>query len=183
MPIITRALLRKRSEHNEGMIASLEEITLHQEELESINEVLGMSCRKLKILYLQNNIIPKMENLVHLKDLEYLNMALNNVQKIEGLQNCEFLKKLDLTINFVDLDELKNSMDHLADRKNLYDLYMMGNPCQANWDKFNNYVIGKLPQLTTLDGTEITRSMQIQARQMLPKLEVSDVYDSVVLIS
>jgi protein TilB len=82
------------------------------------------------------------------------------------------LRKLDLTINFVDLDELKSSMDHLSDRKNLVDLYMMGNPCQASWDKFNNYVIGKLPQLTTLDGTEITRSMQIQARQMLPKLEV-----------
>jgi protein TilB len=64
----------------------MEEISLHQEELEGINEVLGMTCRKLKILYLQNNLIPKMENLYHLKDLEYLNLALNNVQKIEGLQ-------------------------------------------------------------------------------------------------
>ena len=53
MPIITRELIRKRAEHNEGIISSLEEITLHQEELESINEVLGMSCRKIKILYLQ----------------------------------------------------------------------------------------------------------------------------------
>ncbi len=86
MPIITRALLRKRSEHNEGIISTMEELTLHQEELEGINEVLGTTCRKLKILYLQNNLIPKMENLHHLKDLEYLNMALNNCKKIEGLQ-------------------------------------------------------------------------------------------------
>lgn len=86
MPIITRDLLRKRAEHNEGIISSLEEVSLHQEELEGINEVLGASCRKIKILYLQNNIIPKIENLTHLKDLEYLNMALNNVKKIEGLQ-------------------------------------------------------------------------------------------------
>ena len=85
MPKITRALLRKRAEHNEGMISTLEEISLHQEELESINEVLGMTCRKIKILYLQNNIIPKMENLFHMKDLVYLNLALNNISKIEGI--------------------------------------------------------------------------------------------------
>lgn len=171
MPHITRALLKLRSEHNEGIISTLEEISLHQQELESINEVLGMTCRKLKILYLQNNIIPKMENLFHLKDLEYLNLALNNVQKIEGLQNCEFLKKLDLTINFIDFDELRDSIEHLVSRKCLVDLFMMGNPAQAKWDKFNLYVIAKLPQLQNLDGTEITRSMQIQARQQLPKLE------------
>ncbi len=172
MPVITKQLLRKRAEHNEGMISTLEEITLHQEELENINEVLGVCCRKIKILYLQNNIIPKIENLHHLKELEYLNMALNNVQKIEGLHNCEFLYKLDLTINFVDLDELKSSIEHLVSRKMLTDLYMMGNPAQSNWSSFNMYVIAKLPQLTNLDGTEITRSMQIQARQKLPKLEV-----------
>jgi protein TilB len=86
MPIITRELLRKRAEHNEGIISSLEEISLHQEELEGINEVLGTTCRKLKILYLQNNIISKMQHLNHLKDLEYLNLALNNITKIEGLQ-------------------------------------------------------------------------------------------------
>ena len=94
MPVITRALLRKRSEHNEGIISTMEELTLHQEELEGINEVLGSTCRRIKILYLQNNIIPRIENLVHLKELEYLNLALNNIKKIEGLQNCEFLYKV-----------------------------------------------------------------------------------------
>lgn len=172
MPLITRELLRKRAEHNEGMISTLEEISLHQEELESINEVLGMTCRKLKILYLQNNIIFKMENLFHMKDLVYLNLALNNIAKIEGLHNCEFLGKLDLTVNFIDLDELKDSIDHLQSRTNLHDLYMMGNPSEHNWPNFKHYVIAKLPQLQHLDGTEITRSMQIQARQKLPALEV-----------
>jgi protein TilB len=172
MPHITRQLLRKRSEHNEGIISTLEEISLHQEELEEINEVLGMTCRKLKILYLQNNIIPKMENLHHMKDLEYLNLALNNVSKIEGLANCEFLKKLDLTVNFIDFDTLEESIDHLCNRVNLQDLYLMGNPAQASWENFQCYVIAKLPQLKTLDGTEITRSLQIRARQMLPKLEL-----------
>lgn len=56
----------------------------------------------LKILYLQNNLIGKIENLHRLKYLEYLNLAVNNVTKIQNLQRCESLKKLDLTVNFVD---------------------------------------------------------------------------------
>jgi hypothetical protein len=37
-----------------------------------------------------------------LQELEYLNMAVNNVTRIQNLQRCESLQKLDLTINFVD---------------------------------------------------------------------------------
>ena len=84
----------------------------------AIEPCLGTTCQ-LKILYLQNNIISKIQHLHHLKDLEYLNMALNNVSKIEGLDKCEFLNKLDLTVNFVDVvDELESSMDHLAETGN-----------------------------------------------------------------
>ena len=36
--IITLELLRKRSEHNEGLVSSLEELALHQEELQSIGK-------------------------------------------------------------------------------------------------------------------------------------------------
>jgi len=169
---MTLKLIRKRAEHNEGIISTLEELTLHQEELVAIEPCLGTTCRKLKILYLQNNIISKIQHLHHLKDLEYLNMALNNVSKIEGLDKCEFLNKLDLTVNFVDVDELESSMDHLSEREHLKDLYMMGNPAQANWPGFKNYVIARLPQLQFLDGEAITRSMQIVAKQQLPKLAV-----------
>jgi len=171
MPQITVALLRKRAEHNEGMLASLEEISLHQEELESINDVLRIHCKKIKILYLQNNIIPKIQNLRSMKDLEYLNLALNNISKIEGLQNCEFLNKLDLTLNFVDVDELCASLEHLAALPCMRDLYMIGNPAQTNWPGFEPYVIAKIPQLQTLDGKEITRSMRIRAEQQLLELE------------
>lgn len=45
MPHITRDLIRRRAEHNEGIIATLEELSLHQEELESINEVRGHGVR------------------------------------------------------------------------------------------------------------------------------------------
>jgi len=42
-----------------------------------------------------------MENLNKLRELEYLNLALNNIELVEGLENCENLKKLDLTCNFI----------------------------------------------------------------------------------
>jgi Leucine-rich repeat (LRR) protein len=51
------------------------------------------------------------ENLHKLKDLEYLNLAVNNIRRIENLDRCESLTKLDLTLNFigdlVSVEELK----------------------------------------------------------------------------
>lgn len=107
MPRITIDLIRKRSEHNEGEICTLEEIALHQENIEKI-ELLGRICKDLKILLLQNNLIAKIENLNRLKKLEYLNLALNNIETIENLEGLESLKKLDLTVNFIgDLRSVK----------------------------------------------------------------------------
>jgi len=140
--------------------------------LESISECLGSTCRKLKILYLQNNIIPKMEHLHHMKELEYLNLALNNIEKIEGLDRCEFLNKLDMTVNFVDFDHLEESISNLSQRHHLRDLYMMGNPSQMDWEEgFEQYVTHRLPQLKCLDGKDLTTSMRIVAAQHFPRLE------------
>lgn len=51
--------------------------------------------------------------------------------QVEGLQSCEFLNKLDLTVNFVDLDELESSVTAMEGNQHLAELYMMGNPCQV----------------------------------------------------
>lgn len=82
---LTREVIRKKAEHHDGILGDMEEISLHQLEIERI-ETIGTLCRKLRILYLQNNIISRIEGLHHLKDLEYLNLALNNVTVVEGLQ-------------------------------------------------------------------------------------------------
>lgn len=107
MSRITIDLIRKRCEHNEGEISTLEEITLHQENIVKI-ELIDKLCKHLKILLLQNNLIAKIENLNKLKRLEYLNLAINNIEIIENLEGLESLKKLDLTINFIgDLRSVK----------------------------------------------------------------------------
>ena len=110
--IITLDLLRKRSEHNEGLVSTLEELALHQEELQSIGPILGRACGKtLKILLLQNNVIERMEpsELKLFRSLEYLNLALNNITKVEGIGRMECLRKLDLTLNFIDVDASSSS--------------------------------------------------------------------------
>ncbi|XP_071050117.1 dynein axonemal assembly factor 11-like isoform X2 [Onthophagus taurus] len=97
---ITEELVRKKSEHNELIIGTLEELSLHQEDIDKI-EHLGNWCKNLEILYLQSNLISKIENLQKLKNLKYLNLAINNIEKIENLERCESLEKLDLTLNFI----------------------------------------------------------------------------------
>ncbi|XP_043578629.1 dynein axonemal assembly factor 11 isoform X2 [Bombus pyrosoma] len=166
MSRITLDLLRKRSEHNEGEISTLEEIALHQENIEKI-ELIDRTCRHLKILLLQNNLISKIENLSKLKRLEYLNLALNNIETIENLQGLESLKKLDLTVNFIgDLRGIKT----LRYNERLEQLFLVGNPC-ADYEGYREYAIAALTRLKELDGTPIDRSERIRALQRYAEIE------------
>jgi protein TilB len=166
---ITEELLRKRAEHNEGILSTMEEVSLHQFDIEKI-ENLDKLCRHLKILYLQNNIIEKLENLEKLKELEYLNLAVNSVSIIENLEGCESLKKLDLTLNFIDIEDLAISIKNLSQVYSLSELFLTGNPCEK-FQYFKEYVIASLPQVTILNGNEILKSERIKALQMLPFIE------------
>eukprot|EP00042_Codosiga_hollandica_P027581 m.138445 g.138445 ORF g.138445 m.138445 type:complete len:460 (+) comp52529_c0_seq4:105-1484(+) len=165
MTRITAELLRKRAEHNNMEIFSLEEVSLHQQDIEKI-ELIEQLCKNLRILYLQNNLIGRIENVGKLKELRYLNLALNNVLRIENLEGCEFLEKLDLTVNFV-ADVL--SVESLACNRHLRELFLTGNPC-TKFEGYRDYVIASLPSLQSLDGLHIEKSARIQATQNLPKL-------------
>ncbi|XP_070775476.1 dynein axonemal assembly factor 11 [Enoplosus armatus] len=162
MVYITEDMVRRRAEHNECEIFSLEEVSLHQQDIERI-EHLDRWCRDLRILYLQNNLIPRIENLSRLKKLEYLNLALNNIEVIENLEGCESLQKLDLTVNFVGR---LSSVEALKHNVHLTELFLVGNPC-TEFEGYRQYVVASLPQLKWLDGTEISRSERIRASQGL----------------
>ncbi|XP_067385269.1 dynein axonemal assembly factor 11 isoform X2 [Channa argus] len=166
MVYITEDMVRRRAEHNECEIFSLEEVSLHQQDIERIEHI-GKWCRELKILYLQNNLIPKIENLGRLKKLEYLNLALNNIEVIENLEGCESLQKLDLTVNFVGC---LSSVESLKHNIHLRELFLVGNPC-TQFEGYRQYVVASLPQLKWLDGTEISRSERIRAFQGLEEVK------------
>lgn len=162
---ISEDLIRKRSEHNNCEITTLEEISLHQCDIERI-EYMDKWCRDLKILYLQSNLIPRIESVGRLKKLEYLNLALNNIEVIENLQGCESLNKLDLTVNFVGR---VTSVESLKHNQFLRELFLTGNPC-TEYIGYRDYIIATLPQLSSLDGTPVTRSERIEATQRLTEL-------------
>merc|ERR1719271_740712 len=88
---------------------------------------------------------------------------------IEGIEGCESLKKLDLTVNFVDIEDLEMSIYNLKANIMLEDLYLSGNPCE-DWAGFKQYVIAHLPRLKKLDGKLVLPHERIQARQQLPQL-------------
>ncbi|XP_078542872.1 dynein axonemal assembly factor 11 [Lissotriton helveticus] len=163
---ITEDLLRRRAEHNNCEIFSLEEISLHQQEIERI-EYIDKWCRDLKILYLQNNLIPKIENVSRLKKLEYLNLALNNIEIVENLEGCESLQKLDLTVNFVGH---LSSIESLKHNIHLQELFLVGNPC-TEFEGYREFVVATLKQLKWLDGKEIERTERIRAVQNYPVVQ------------
>lgn len=78
--------------------------------------------------------------------------------------SCEFLNKLDLTVNFIDVDALETSLEHLRPLLHLRELFLMGNPLE-DWPGARAYIVSTLPQLVALDGKEVPRSERIAAQQ------------------
>ena len=50
-----------------------------------------------------------------------------NHLRINSLFNSD--RKLDLTLNFLDVEDLEESMNNLSDCYEMKDLYLTGNPC------------------------------------------------------
>jgi protein TilB len=111
-----------------------------------------------------------MEGLNKLVELEYINLAVNSIKKIEGVKRCESLNKLDLTLNFIDIEDLRESLENLEWCPHMTDLYLTGNPC-CDWPNYREYTIAKVETLMKLDGEEIEKSHRLQAKQKLAKLE------------
>jgi protein TilB len=97
-------------------------------------------------------------------------MAVNSVRKIEGVRRCESLNKLDMTLNFIDVEDLKESIEELEFCENLQELFLTGNPC-TEWKDYKDYIVAKLPQLVRLEGDDINRSQRLAAKAKLKKLE------------
>lgn len=107
--------------------------------------------------------------LLHHQELEYLNLAINNITCIENLHRCESLRKLELTLNFIPAKDLPPSMTNLQECPHLRELYMEGNPC-TRWPGYRLYIIHMVSQLASLDGRKITEEERKEAELQYPLL-------------
>lgn len=97
---------------------------------------------------------------------------MNNIAKIENIEGCESLKKLDMTVNFIDVINLHDSVICLSKLPNLKEVYFTGNPCE-DWKGCKDYVIGHVQTLESYNGETVTPSQRIKAQQMIPSLKAS----------
>ena len=87
---------------------------------------------------------------------------MNNLTRVENLQGCESLRRLDLTLNFLGFRGLA-SLASLQGNELLRELYLVGNPC-TQWQGYRPCVVTLLPQLTRLDGAEISPAERAAAQ-------------------
>ena len=73
-------------------------------------------------------------------------------------------------MNFVDIENLKDSVKCLSKCSALRELYLVGNPCEK-YKYCKQYIIAKCPQLTLYNGDEIKKSERIRAVEMLGMIE------------
>lgn len=140
---ITIELIRSKLyhlSHNESY-TQLHELSLHQSNITEINKLIQSLFPNLHILYLQNNYISQIHNIYQLKQLQYLNLSINNINLIpKDICRLEMLQKLDLTLNFIPLHNLHSSLIHLQPCLHLTDLTLLGNPCATQFNQWYNTV-------------------------------------------
>src|SRR5947209_6907063 len=73
------------------------------------------------------------------QELEHLNLAVNNITRVQNLQGCESLARLDLTLNFLPAAALP-TLASLRGLAHLRDLTLTGNPCTA-WPGYRPLVL------------------------------------------
>jgi len=82
---LTLDLVRKRSEHHDGALSELEEVSLACCDLVTLGgALLPRHCRSLRILYAQSNALDDaaLAPLARLRALEYANVALNCARRV-----------------------------------------------------------------------------------------------------
>ena len=115
-------------------------------------------------------VLPSMNGVLRMQELQYLNIAINNITRIENLHRCESLTRLDLTMNFVDKSAL-GSVDNLCGLIFLRELHLLGNPC-TQWSLYREYVIAMLPQLQLLVRHKLKGDVWLLASLIILSLAV-----------
>ncbi|XP_074659332.1 leucine-rich repeat-containing protein 46-like [Tubulanus polymorphus] len=146
------------SNSQEKLLNALDKVTHVRLDRENISRIdnLELLGKNVTNLYLQANLIVKIENLECLTNLSILMLANNKIKRIENLLMLKRLKLLDLSENMidtVDIDEIPQS---------LVILNLVGNRCTQIPDH-RGRMIQDLPNLRQLDGVPVSRQERVES--------------------
>jgi protein TilB len=68
-----------------------------------------------------------------------------------------------MTLNFVAIEDLEESVDNLCELNDLREMYLLGNPC-TDWPDWKDYVVARCVNLGRLDGDEVTKTWRLKAQ-------------------
>ena len=75
-----------------------------------------------------------------------------------------------MTVNFIDVFEIHDSVMCLSRLPSFKEIYLTGNPCE-DWKGCKDYLIAHIPTLECYNGEAITPSQRIKAVQNIPALK------------
>ncbi len=133
-------------------------------EIDNLAEYLG----DVTHLYLQHNLIKKIENLEFLKKLKFLCLANNKISCIESISMLSNLKFLDVSHNCI------NDLDFKELPSCLVSLDLRENPCTEDRDKWQMISLKLNALLKSLNGESLEKGLSDDMSDMkLSRKEVS----------
>ncbi|KAL0963045.1 hypothetical protein UPYG_G00348980 [Umbra pygmaea] len=146
--------------------ASLRHLSLAHNKISRIN---GLDNLPLKNLCLRGNQIERVEGVDTLKTLRVLDLSLNRIGSLSGLQELRALASINLEGNLI--SEIKE-VAHIHELFLLRDLNLLSNPVQEEPD-YRLAVMFLLQHLTCLDQEKVTAEEKVSAvNKYDPPLEV-----------
>jgi len=149
-------------------LPSLQYLYLHRNH---INHIEGLEhCPQLKILWLSQNKINSISGLESCQCLEELQLHSNQITHLNGIETLQsslvVLGISDNLINtFDEIDFLSRSM-HVLREISFHDIHFGSCPVY-DLDGYREYTILSLPQLTSLDGIQITPTRAAAAQRTM----------------
>jgi hypothetical protein len=134
-------------------ILKLTHIHLDRENITEIDNLVEYLGSNVTHIYLQHNLIKKIENLEYFMNLKFLLLSHNQVTRIENLLSLINLKMLDLSFNLIesiDVKQLPKGLMFLDLRENER---LTGN--EDIWSEYSNKIQNYLINLCTLNGKEL----------------------------
>ena len=185
--------INKNNKDNIFGITNLESLEMSGNQLSNLNGIVFLA--NLKILVLRENNLNKIEQINKMNNLTFLDVSFNKLRSIDRSQigilpnlqiflcDNNYLKNINGFTKFLNINTLSFENNKIIDYagieklnslENLKDFSIFNNPVTKNLN-YRNYMIKMFPNLSKLDGKEITNE---EKEYILMEMQLGEGYDS-----